>query len=699
MAAVHGTVRFIGFSTRKARPQQNVRVPDLFVPLRLTPRGRRDGQEAEPWSTGTLVQRLATPGDGAARLVALGKPGSGKTTLCRFAAVAVAEAADDVLPLFLPFRDYVRQDGVSIVGYLTEQARNHLQVPLPDGFLEDALETGRAVLILDGLDEVGSAGERGTTCEKVQAFVAAHPKVPVLVTSRPAGYDDAPLPDAGPVVFEHLELRPFDDGELRDFVERWYELQEPADPVARDQGAAGLQAALAARPQVRELARNPLLATLIALVHRTEASLPGERAELYDRCVATLVETWPRARGREFEGLDLGRQRAYLEALPWRMQCSREDDERDVTIERDDLVTTLAEVIARRAAKDDTEDRRLVERWVAFLEKGSGLLVEQRPGVFGFFHLSLMEYLAAQELLRRESPADEIARRYRQPGWREVCLLAVGSRATDKGFLDRVFERVSGEEDAPSRWGFLFEAMREEADFDDAQRDAVGRAVALEMLDAPNWDWHHKGEAFTEILQLSLRHAGWAARWLDERFAAASGDELRGLVLLRLKQWQEARGKLERRPDRADARILAGIRDRQPPATSRGCRLRPTPQPAPLAPRRLARGRPPARRAPLSRRRRPLPRPRLVAGLVDVDLAGDRTLGRADGVPSAGRLAAAQPVAPLLARPRPRGRRPPRGPAGRVGRGRKRRGASRGGGGASGAGGFGVRGVGGLVLS
>lgn len=349
----------------------------------------------------------------------------------------IAEGEVDVLPLFLPFRDYVRKGVDSIVDYLEEQTRSHLQVPLPDGFLQKALDAGRAVLILDGLDEVGSTEERGKTCDRVQAFVASNKRVPVLVTSRPAGYGDAPLPEAGSVPFEHLELRPFDDDEQSEFVETRYKLQEPADPVARDDGIAGLQAALAARPRVRELARNPLLATLIALVHRTEATLPGERAELYNRCVATLIEAWPRAKGREFDGLDPGRQRAYLEALAWRMQCSREEDDedREVTIERDDLVATLSEIIAARSSQGE-ERGRLVESWVSFLEKRSGLLVEQRPGVFGFFHLSLMEYLAAQELLRLEHPAEEIARRYRKPGWREVCLLAVGSRAPDKSFLE-----------------------------------------------------------------------------------------------------------------------------------------------------------------------------------------------------------------------------------------------------------------------
>ncbi|NJL27529.1 MAG: NACHT domain-containing protein [Thermoanaerobaculia bacterium] len=219
-----------------SRPRPTARVPELFVPLRL-----RKGED-KVWQTAELLRFLVTESKQTPRAVVLGDPGSGKTTLCRFLAVVLAgeaklgdvAAGEDVLALFLPFREYVRQcretGDCSLVAFLEQEAQNHLQVTLPKGFLEEKLEAGQAVVLLDGLDEVGSAGEREEMRERVLAFGRNHPKVPMLVTSRIAGYTEAPLPENGQDGFAHLHLAPFEDDDLRAFVRHWYAIQEADDP-------------------------------------------------------------------------------------------------------------------------------------------------------------------------------------------------------------------------------------------------------------------------------------------------------------------------------------------------------------------------------------------------------------------------------------------------------------------------------------
>ncbi len=573
-AAVHGTVRFVGFAD--SRPRRNVEVPELFVPLRLRRRGREEEGEEDGkkgWTTAELLRRLLRqprdekPRRSAARLVVLGDPGSGKTTLCRFAAVVLAgehavggvEPAEELLPMLLPFREYVRscreQGERSLLAFLAEQARSHLQVPVSEDFLEQALAEGRAAVLLDGLDEVGSAGEREAMRERVQAFCHGYPQAPVLVTSRIAGYGDAPLRQPGSFVgrggstwFTHLELAPFSDEDLRLFVSHWYGVQEPDDPIVRDRGIADLTAALNAEPRVRELAHNPMLATLVALIHRNEAHLPGERAALYDLCVKTLIETWPAARKRSFREIDERLQRAYLEALAWRMQSLREQADREMTIERRQLVEALVEIVSeRRKSAEPEATRGLVERWVRHLEEGTGLLVEQRPGVFAFFHLSLMEYLAARGMEKAEDPVETIARRYGDATWREVCLLAVGSNATDRSFLDRLYDRLAGEEDSPERWSFLLRALREEAAFDDEQRAAIVRGAGRALLDRPPLEWQADQRTFDELTRLSIRHKEWARGWVAQELATARGAELQAIVVLRRRHEEAALKVLSQR--------------------------------------------------------------------------------------------------------------------------------------------------------
>ncbi len=535
-AAVHGSVRFVGFAD--SRPRRNVRVPELFVPLRLGRRGRQPTEDDESVTTAELLKGLLEPPDDGtgARVVVLGDPGSGKTTLCRFATAAVAGAAGlkdldlrhEPLPLLLPFRDYVRvcrEDGDrDLITYLTAEIRNHLQVPVPDDFVEQAVDAGRAVLLLDGLDEVGSQGEREEMRARVEAFQVQHPRVATLVTSRVAGYDEAPLPEE----FEHLELRPFDEEDLKLFVHTWYAVQEPDDARVRDQGSRALLAALDAEPHVRALARNPLLATLIALVHRHEAQLPGERAKLYELCVKTMLETWPAARRRPFDSIDAGLQRAYLESLAYRMQKSRPAvSNPKVVIERTALIETLVEIMSERGGQGTTI-RSVAEAWVRFLETGTGLLVEQRPGVFGFFHLSLMEYLAARGMERTEVLVEAIVRHHDQPGWREVCLLAVGSHATDQIFLDDLYAALAERE----AWSFLLGGLREEAAFRDEQRSAIVCSAARVLQHRPWWYWEGDQKTFGDILRFSIRHGRWARSFGDDKLSTAEGEELRAIVLL-----------------------------------------------------------------------------------------------------------------------------------------------------------------------
>ncbi|MFQ5615950.1 MAG: NACHT domain-containing protein, partial [Anaerolineales bacterium] len=79
---------------------------------------------------------------------------------------------------------------------------------------------------------------------------------------------------------------------------------------------------LITEPRIRDLATDPLMLTIIALVHRIEAELPDKRVKLYDKCVTALVETWEKVKGSKVAD----RRRPYyrlrrrlLEGLAFRM--------------------------------------------------------------------------------------------------------------------------------------------------------------------------------------------------------------------------------------------------------------------------------------------------------------------------------------------------------------------------------------------
>ena len=88
--------------------------------------------------------------------------------------------------------------------------------------------------------------------------------------------------------------------------------------------------------RVRELAVNPLMLTVIALVQRYRAQLPERRAELYEEAIEVLLSHWDVAKGLSASitvagrELDAGDRRSLLEPIAlWMMEQHAREIEAD----------------------------------------------------------------------------------------------------------------------------------------------------------------------------------------------------------------------------------------------------------------------------------------------------------------------------------------------------------------------------------
>ena len=395
---VHGAQGFIGLPDAAPKPAAGLH--DMFVPLELRPE-----REGEPSPLDELEARwLQTSAEPAARVVVLGDAGSGKSTLSRYLAVQAASSEAGPVPLLIAVREWAVDGREGLLEQAALDATRVLRVATTASELEGLCEAGQVVLIVDGVDEVGP-DLRAALRDRVHGFSARFGRVPVIVTSRIVGYDDAALRREE---FEHLRLEPFDDRRLREFIGRWYAVAEREDPVRRERRRAELWAALEAEPRAKELARNPLLATLLALVHFHRAQLPGDRAELYGLCVETLLVTWPAACKRELVEFPGRQQQPALEELALWMQSRRPDEEnradreRGVVLTGAELEAKLDELLARHRGELGLGRRlELRDRWRRWLLAASGLIQEQQADRYAFLHLSLLEHLAGQAALRQ----------------------------------------------------------------------------------------------------------------------------------------------------------------------------------------------------------------------------------------------------------------------------------------------------------
>src|SRR5262249_2742568 len=123
----------------------------------------------------------------------------------------------------------------------------------------------------------------------------------VVVTSRIVGYHVAPL--QGPLT--HVIIEPMAEPAVRTFCAEWtravHDASAPHAPAEERMARAaaegvGLQRAIfdPYRPRIRELAQNPLLITILALLYRrNNGRLPDQRVELYRTAIDVLIEDWP----------------------------------------------------------------------------------------------------------------------------------------------------------------------------------------------------------------------------------------------------------------------------------------------------------------------------------------------------------------------------------------------------------------------
>ncbi|MEW5988907.1 MAG: SUMF1/EgtB/PvdO family nonheme iron enzyme [Chloroflexota bacterium] len=416
------------------------------------------------------------------RLVLLGKPGSGKSTLVNFVALCLAgeglgwggglarsgdrpQPEEPVnlsrlagqgwtLPALLPvrviLRDYAARGlpaGQGLWAFIVAELES---VTCEEGtlagfapFLKPHLEKQGGLLLLDGLDEVPEAHQRRRQLRQaIQGFARDFPRVRIVVTSRPYAYDDPEWQLPG---FDRAELLDFSPEQIKTYVGRWYTATGRQDrelgPTRAGQYAEQLKREVERNPSLAELAPRPLLLALMVSLHRWRGggALPQEREKLYDQSVELLLDLWQRpkqlydAQGRPLReetsalaelGISTADLRDALSTVAFQAHRDQPNRVGTADVAGSALAAALFDAPSRRP---DVSEKRIIQ----YVEERAGLLEERgldRQGhrIYAFPHRTFQEYLAACYLLKRDTfPEEMVELATHQPErWREAVLLA-----------------------------------------------------------------------------------------------------------------------------------------------------------------------------------------------------------------------------------------------------------------------------------
>lgn len=416
------------------------------------------------------------------KIAILGSPGAGKTTLLQHIALSFARerTGDKKLrrknslknslgkiswktPVFIRLTSIASQlatrtdnkPDLTILDALASTLPPDLQaLPEAKNYFASQLKKGRCVVLLDGLDEVPSNQEFEATTRAIQSMVAFYPRNKYIITSRIAGWRTG----AGPG-FQVSYVDDLSDAQIETFVETWYEAVErnaipgrledesPSEKKARsrraNQKAQGLKSTLQTNIGIRRLATNPMLLSIIAVVHRSLATLPRERSKLYNQCSQILLDQWDFSRGLRVDdtGLRLEQKQAIMRRLAYALHTGEIGDPGGGREASSEQFETIISNMLPGLSKPPESASRLLKR---LLER-SGLLIERSRNSISFAHHTFQEYFTAQYLsdLGSEAGAVFLANKDRilSDWWREVALLLSGL-LPDSGHFIKLIERT-----------------------------------------------------------------------------------------------------------------------------------------------------------------------------------------------------------------------------------------------------------------
>ncbi|MBC1222493.1 HEAT repeat domain-containing protein [Nostoc sp. UCD121] len=495
----------------------------------------------------------------AKRLVVLGDPGAGKTTMIRWITTAyllrlekdpdwkdlpdVSTLPDeDWLPIIIRCRDLKNVSPIRSLDDILHYILRKDEMSEPEctalrGILIQKLKQGTALLLIDGLDEITDSLLRAEFCQQIEKICDAYKQAPIIVTSRIVGYREMKYRIGRQ--FEHVTVAELIKKDKDDFAHRWCDITEL--PERKKKAETELIQDIHSAERIERLTGNPMLLTTMALVKRKVGKLPTRRHKLYAQAVDVLLN-W---RSEVDKPIDDDEALPQLEYIAYAM-CHR-----GVQQLRKDEVIELFEKFREEYPNLHEVKKHTPKEFLSLLEHRTGILVEagviphngRDIPVFEFRHLTFQEYLAGLALVQGHFPnrdrslnlADYVAPLAAQinevqsdhpvvfrsqqevvvtENWREALRLCVASCNDDD--VDDVLQ-----------------AILKPIETEDAQITARPRAVlaALCLADEPN----ASEQMAMEILQEFVRNVG--ERDGNTPFSGTSVDT--AAIELAESQWAE----------------------------------------------------------------------------------------------------------------------------------------------------------------
>jgi hypothetical protein len=406
------------------------------------------------------------------RILVEGAAGSGKSTVLRHLGLSALDGdlagglpRDwSLVPFFLKLRAFVHGDAIRLPGNPDEfisSIASPLSKDKPENWVSVLLGKGRAIVLIDGIDEIREA-DRPSVLDWLQQLTVWYPEAFYVATARPAAVKEQWRDDLRALGFVTARLEPMTSAQVEEFVDRWYRAAvevgrvrnsfsfylEPADGELI---AARLKSDLTLNSDLQGLVTTPLLCAVVCAVYLNRRRIPRRRTELYETALNLLFERRDVMRGLRpsFRQLRSQQSRPMLSRIALWMLMTGQD-----AIPHPAALTAIADSIGPREFGHGELLAKRVERASYIrqqLLEQTGLVQEVGKGLIEFRYPSFQDYLAAAEIIRQDL-IEYLIRSSHIPTYREVAVnvMELADLDTGRRLLTGLIERAEQENDPTS---------------------------------------------------------------------------------------------------------------------------------------------------------------------------------------------------------------------------------------------------------